>query len=347
MTLPSPLMQVFCRHAGAFGACAAGVFSPAGSSTATSGVISHAGESIPVEDTTLFDLASLTKPVCAFTAHHLVEKGLLSLDEPVATMHKELSDATLAQLMNHSSGLVAYRPFFETADTPEALYRELVDTPLIASPGNRFEYSDLGYILLGRFLSDQLAEPWPNAFMRATGHPLGLDFHFHRAPSALPLVPNREPGLVVDGLVHDENARILGPVTGHAGLFGNCRSLLVWLSELCRALCEPRPHMPFPETIRRMWTPLHPEDPFTCGWDRPSGSGFTTAGKNVDRRQTVGHLGFTGGAFWIHPAKSTGGVLLTNRITLGRHEGMDRLRTFRSDFFKALWENCLSSDSTP
>ena len=363
--LPSPLEAVFNRHAGGFPACAACVFSPGSVRFATSGIAATAtaagrnGPAVAVDEHTAFDLASLTKALATAPAvFALAKSGRLSLDEPPRhilpiaqePLRTHLTGVPLIQLLNHSAGLPAYAPFFETCSTADDLLAALGALTPVGPPGTDFLYSDIGYILLGHHLTGTLGEDWTGWIRRTLYEPLDLGFSFWGVPAGTALACNQEPGdsgpgdsgpsrPLLGGQVHDENARILGPACGQAGLFGSLSQVTGWLKILWEIWNGERTGPLTRDGVRRMWTPLVPGDAFTPGFDRPSRSGFTTAGDTVDRDATVGHLGFSGTAFWLHPPSGRGGVLLTNRIALGRHMAMDALRTFRAEFFTEVWKN--------
>lgn len=351
--LPEPLRAVFENHAGGFPAVAAAAFTPEevwwearGTAFLGPDAADGVGEPVPVDAACVFDLASLTKALATAPAVlSLAAGGRLRLDDtPVHAMpwadgplREHLAKVPLWRLLNHSAGLAAYAPFFQTCDTPEALLAALGRVPPERAVGAAFLYSDLGYILLGHHLTCTLGEDWTAWAKRTFYAPLGFGLSFWETENGAPRACNREPEGAFGGHVHDENARILGPWCGHAGLFGSLTAVVGWLQTL-QASWAGRPDGPLPpDAVRRMWTPMAPGDSFTPGCDRPSPVGFTTAGDNADRAATVGHLGFSGTAFWLHPPTGRGGVLLTNRVSLGRHARMDELRAFRSEFFSELW----------
>ncbi|MBU1070221.1 beta-lactamase family protein [Myxococcota bacterium] len=357
--LPPNLQMVFDRHADLFPACAACVFTPETVRFATAGAAavvsatSREGAVVPVDEHTYFDLASLTKALATAPAvFALAAEGRLDLDDPPRhilplarePLRSHLAAVRLVQLLNHSAGLPAYAPFFETCTSPDQLLAALGALVPAGPAGENSLYSDIGYIILGHHLSSILGEHWTDWAQGTLYEPQGLRFSFWGVPHGAVLACNQEPGGTFGGQVHDENARILGPACGQAGLFGSLAQVTGWL-QILREIGSGRSSGPLqPESVRRMWTPLRPDDAFTLGFDRPSRTGFTTAGDNVERDTTVGHLGFSGTAFWLHPPTGRGGVLLTNRVALGRHTFMQELRTFRAEFFTALWR---SPDPTP
>ena len=344
--LPSSLQEVFDTWAPAFPACAACVFTPDEIFYSTSGLALSGEHMVPVDEHTAFDLASLTKALAAAPAlFRCVETGLMDLRDPPTSLlpwtteplHSYLKRVTLEQLLRHAAGLPAYAPFFETALTPEDMLRALGRLIPQGEPGTGFLYSDIGYIILGHHLTETLGCPWTDWALEHLFEPAGVGFSFWDTKRGNPLAPNWEPGKK-PGTVHDENARILGPHCAQAGLYGSLADVTHWLRRLWKIHQGDSGGPLTTGSLRMMWSPVHPSDAFTHGFDRPSREGFTTAGDTVDRKSTVGHLGFSGTAFWLHPPTGTGGVLLTNRVHLGRHAAMDTLRSFRAAFFAQGWK---------
>jgi CubicO group peptidase (beta-lactamase class C family) len=160
--------------------------------------------------------------------------------------------------------------------------------------------------------------------------PLGLGIGF--LPGAPQGVAPTEGELV--GVVHDENARAMGGVAGHAGLFGTAAGV----SALARAHVEAwhgRPGRLAPETVRRLWTPSGvPGSTWCFGWDRPSAVG-SSAGARWPKAG-VGHLGFTGCSLWIDPPRGRWVALVTNRLHPSRAN--DRIKAFRPLLHDAIIE---------
>jgi CubicO group peptidase (beta-lactamase class C family) len=277
--------------------------------------VGHYGQDDPrsVTPETIYDLASLTKVVGLTTACMLlVDEGKLDLDAPVqryvpAFEGHDKERVTIRHLLTHSSGLPAWRPLFrETATREEALM--LVDTtPLLRQPGDTFVYSDLGAIVLTQaveaaagqrldaFLENRLFGPLemrstrflPPAGWRPRIAPTENDTAFrHRA---------------LRGEVHDENARRLGGVSGHAGMFSTAGDL----ARFARWMLDGR----HPEFTRRQHLP--PGSSRALGWDTPSlnSSAGTKLGPNA-----FGHTGFTGTSIWIDPDRDLFIILLSNRV---------------------------------
>ncbi len=287
---------------------------------------------------TMFDLASLTKPIATTTmAMQLYERGLLELDAPVVGVIPELfskedprrAAITFRMLLAHSSGLPAYERLFLKEHSREDLLRAAFRTPLTANPGTRAEYSDLGFIVLGialeRLSGDSLdaycqREIFGRVGMLSTTYNPPADIRSKIPPTAderraEPEVHNSTAkprstfrGRIIQGEVQDENAFVLGGVAGHAGLFATAEDVARFANFMLK---EGSPILR-PETVslftRRESAP--PGTSRTLGWDTPSSP--SQSGKHFGRR-SFGHLGYTGTSLWIDPDRQLSVTLLTNR----------------------------------
>jgi serine-type D-Ala-D-Ala carboxypeptidase len=201
---------------------------------------------------TVYDLASLTKVVATTAAAMLLyQRGLLDLDAPLGeflpgfVVGRAAGDLArhvkVRHLLAHNSGLPSYVEFFRTATTPAALFRVCLELPLEADPGTRAEYSDPGFILLGKALevcTREYLAPWVR---HEVFNPLGLnDIGFCPPPAARPAIPPTEEDTSlrhrrIQGEVQDENAWLLKGAAGHAGLFSNVPDLLRFAAEILKA----------------------------------------------------------------------------------------------------------------
>jgi CubicO group peptidase (beta-lactamase class C family) len=304
-------------------------------------LVLHAGQA---QAGTIFDLASLTKPLgTALVALALMAEGRLSHALSLGEIWGEAvppdkQGITLGQLLRHAGGLPAWRPYFELLEkNPPALRRPLlkamlVNEPLAHAPGSRALYSDLGYMLLGLILEEAAGQGLDQALAKAQSA-LGVEGPRFRplegtTPADLASVapcgplPGRP---LIHGQVEDENAYALGGVAGHAGLFGTAAQVAAVMDALCRAAGG---EFPWPAELARGLFQVDgatPGSARTPGFDTPEGPA-SAAGDNAPAG-TVGHLGFTGTSLWWHPATNRGVVLLTNRLALGRErEGIKPLR---------------------
>jgi CubicO group peptidase (beta-lactamase class C family) len=286
---------------------------------------------------TLFDLASLTKPIATTTAALLlIHRGVLALDHPVVRWLPEFrgegkDSITLYHLLNHSSGLPAWKPLYKTIDpqhagdteTKTTLLEQLTHEPLTHPPGRQSIYSDLGFILLGwiieraggrpldRFCHEEIFVPLG---MRATAfRPLDRPELARRSIAATEQCPWR--GRWLRGEVHDENCFALGGVSGHAGLFAPADDVALFVAAIIAA-DQGRPGRPFdgiPMTLVQQFLTRQPtpESSWGLGWDTPSAE--SSSGHYFSPR-SCGHLGYTGTSLWIDRERGWGVVLLTNRV---------------------------------
>lgn len=279
----------------------------------------------PVSDSTLYDLASLTKVIGLTTATlMLVADGALTLDEPVVGRVPAFAGdgkdrVTVRHLLLHTSGLPAWRPLhLEANDRAEAL--ALVHaTPLEAAPGSRYVYSDLGAILLTEVVERASGLPLDSLLaLRVTG-PLGMTRTRFLPPDAwrsfiAPTEQDPWRGRLLRGEVHDENAARLGGVSGHAGLFASGADLARFAQWLLDAW-HGRPTVPaVPADLTRQFTARQDDPPGSSralGWDTPSDS--SSAGHCLGAR-AFGHTGFTGTSLWLDPDRDLFVILLTNRV---------------------------------
>lgn len=321
------------------------------------GTLSLEPASVPVQASTVYDLASLTKPLATATSVLLlVQAGKLQLDVAVGNILVELKgtpigSATLRDLLTHRSGLPGWRPLYERlvveglawgraepSVVRQAVLRLIKDEPLVSRIGEQTLYSDLGFILLGFAVERASGLLLDEYFAQAVAHPLGArPLFFSRASSTSPSSVN-QPGVMIaptewdewrkrllKGEVHDENAAAMGGVAGHAGLFGTAEAVLAvsgaWLASYHgdRSLLDRELVRQF--TTRQSQTP---RSSWALGWDTPSVP--SSSGTHCSP-EAFGHLGFTGTSLWIDPQRRLEVVLLTNRVHPSRKN--DAIRAFR------------------
>lgn len=291
----------------------------------------------PMTIDTLFDLASLTKVVAtAPTVMALVEDGALRLGDRVANhlpgFERHGKEAiTVEQLLTHVSGLRPDLPLEEEFEGADEALRRIFDERLEASPGERFIYSDLNFILLGLiverlsgrtldlFAGERLFDP---IGMRETTFRPAAGARERIAPTeaCTPLGwPCGSPdGVMLRGTVHDPTARRMGGVAGHAGLFSTADDLARFGAMLLARGGSPdgTGAVLSPLTIERMTTPSTPPTLSVrrgLGWDIDSPYS-SPRGDLFSPTQSYGHTGFTGTSIWIDTETETVVVLLSNRV---------------------------------
>jgi CubicO group peptidase (beta-lactamase class C family) len=304
---------------------------------------------------TVYDVASLTKVVATTAAAMLlVQCGQIDVDTALGKLLPDFlagrspGDAArhvkLRHLLAHSSGLPGYVEFFRTATTPEALLRACLELPLQAEPGTQAEYSDPGFILLGKALEMQTGEHLSVWLRRKVFEPLGMTTTgFCPAPSARFSIPPTEEDTTfrhrrIQGEVQDENAWVLNGVAGHAGLFSNIPDLLSFASAVLGAgtsdESEEKAHLFDRATVEMFAQRQKPEgNSRALGWDTPSEN--SSSGRHFGPH-SIGHLGYSGGSLWIDLDATVAVALLTNRTWPDRQ--CELIRAVRPAFHDAVRE---------
>lgn len=279
----------------------------------------------PAGETTVFDLASLTKVLAGvLVAMRLADAGAIALDDPVTARLPEWAGAdrtgvTVADLLEHASGLPAHRPYYLTRRGRPAFLAAIAHEPLVCAPRTAAVYSDLGFILLGLLLERaggatldrQLEGFWAEALP-------GVEAPRFLPPPAwttraAPTEYDPWRGRLLRAEVHDENAWAIGGVAAHAGLFGTAAAVGAfarWM--LARLQGKAGAGGIAPATARRFATPSAvPGSSRALGWDtmRPTSS----CGRRFSAA-AIGHTGFTGTSLWLDPELDRYVVLLTNRV---------------------------------
>lgn len=318
------------------------------------GLLEPEGQSMT--PTTLFDLASVTKPATALVAARLARQGTLSLSDPLG---KHLAEAretpsehvSLELLLAHRAGLDGHRQLYAPLLRNEPVDRSaaLREAALARREGCEGEppsegfapcYSDLGYLLVGEALSraagstlQALVGRELNAF---TGASLRAAVELTQRERSLVAPTELAPfrGGVIRGEVHDENAWAMGgtAMCGHAGLFGDAGNVLSLGLCVLRALEGARGDWLSPEELLPL-VRQRPGGTLRAGFDGKSPQG-SSCGSFFSPR-SIGHLGFTGTSLWIDPDARLVAVLLTNRVHPTRAN--DAIKRARPAVHDALW----------
>jgi CubicO group peptidase (beta-lactamase class C family) len=338
----------------------------------------------------LFDIASLTKPLAAALFLVLAQEGHLSPDGvvaevlPFASPDPRVREIRFAHLLSHTSGLPAWLPLYEkvaavettegrrlsgTAEGHDRILAEVLSLPLSRDPGAGWEYSDLGYMLLGRAIEVAGFRSLDRLLAEKVTGPLGM-----RETRYLPLaaMSDCETGRLIPtgwsevrhrekvGEVDDENAAAMGGVAGHAGLFSTAGDLFLFSREVVRArrgegrvLSRPsaagmttrvaRPpgcprtlgfDTPTPPSSPKRDSPGNPPRSSPKG-DSPGKTPCSQAG-DLAPVDAVGHLGYTGCSMWIDPVREVSVILLTNRVVSGSDNR--KLSALRPRIHDAVWK---------
>jgi CubicO group peptidase (beta-lactamase class C family) len=279
------------------------------------------------DERTLWDLASLTKVIGMTTAMmQLVEQDRVELDSPVGRYLPEFAGhgkerVTVRHLLTHSSGLPSWRPLYKEAMTAETAMAIVYATPLDTVPGARMVYSDLGAILAGKIVERVSGEPLDAYLTRHVTGPLGMTSTMYRPDTTLRgrIAPTEfDPWRQrhIRGEVHDENAYMLGGVSGHAGFFSTAADLTRFARMMLGGGILDGVRILRPATIAQFTAVQDPGlSHRALGWETPTGQ--NSAGHRMSAR-AFGHTGFTGTSLWIDPERGVFVLLLSNRVNPSR-----------------------------
>jgi CubicO group peptidase (beta-lactamase class C family) len=339
------------------------------------GQLSSDPPGLPVQPTTVYDLASLTKPLATVTSILLlIQRAKVALLDPVQKVLAELEgapigQATVRELLTHSSGLPGWRPFYERLDArglvsefsggdqpvKQHVLEMIRDEPLIYPRGMRSVYSDLGFMLLG-FLVERLSGMALNLWCEeAIVRPLQAD-PLMFCPTAgrahldvvrpivdvsriAPTEQDEWRGRLLRGEVHDENAAAMGGVAGHAGLFGTAESVLAVSGAWLRGY-HGKESILDGKLVRQFTTrqPSAAQSSWALGWDTPSAP--SSSGSSFSER-SFGHLGYTGTSLWIDPLCELEVVLLSNRVYPSRKN--EKIKAFRPSIHDLVYREFVSA----
>ena len=276
---------------------------------------------------TVFDLASLTKPIAtALAVMLLIEDGKLNVSDPIAKhlpgfARKETKGITISHLLTHTGGFIADNSIKDYQNGKEKAWQNLLALNPIAAPSSKFTYSDVSFLVLGKIVEEASGMPLDSFTMKRIYEPLSMKDTGFRPTEELKrrCAPTQQrDGHWMIGEVHDPRAHALGDVAGHAGLFSTADDLAI----LARMLLNEGKHdgRPFlrPETVQLMTAPREVpggKEPGlrTYGWDMATGfSG--NRGEIFPKGVSYGHTGFTGTSIWLDPTSRSAVIFLSNRV---------------------------------
>lgn len=322
---------------------------------------------VPVRTDTVFDVAGLTSAVVTTTLiMKLLESGKLRLDDRVSRYVQGFgvnnkSVLTVQDLLCHTSGLIAWVPFFEelvrlnstsrmgvltSRGAKEYVYNVVNRSQLKYQPHSRQVYSDVGLIVLGEIVEILTGMSLDKAAQKLVFQPLGMkgssfiDLSLVKRRGIHPVLDLIAPTeecpwrkRVLCGEVHDDNAWAMGGVAGHSGLFSMAQDLGVFAAEMLRCYRGSGSFLRT-QTVRGFLTrpEAHFDISYTLGWEVPNrDNGFLDVGFSD---QAVGMTGFTGCALWLEPAKDLSIVLMSNRVHPSRSNR--KILGFRQELFRSI-----------
>ncbi|MEN1679307.1 MAG: serine hydrolase domain-containing protein [Planctomycetota bacterium] len=272
---------------------------------------------------TVFDLASLTKPVATATCvMQLIEEGALRLRTPVADVLPEFAQngkgrIRVEHLLTHAGGLIADNPIGDYRDGPQRAWERINALTPLAAPGERFIYTDVGFLCLGRIVETLRGEPLDRVARQRVFQPLGMLETGYTPSDELTarIAPTeQQDGEWLRGRVHDPRAALLGGVAGHAGLFSTAADLGRYARAMLGggALADAR--VLSPAAVSQMTQPREVAGVAkrALGWD--ARSGYSSNRGDLMSGRAFGHGGFTGTGMWIDPELDLYVIFLSNRL---------------------------------
>ncbi len=309
----------------------------------------------PITRKTIWDIASLTKAIVIPTLFgRLIDDSRVSLDDPlkkyIPEMRSEYSDAIrIGHALGHAAGFPAHIPFYtkleslSPKDARKQMFLDIAGTTLAHRPGTKTLYSDLGYMLMGcaaeRIFDRDLDEIVQTKIL----DPLNMQYTGYSEANSIkqstePIASTEilEDGTLLTGIVHDENARCVGGVMGHAGLFATIDDIKTFCQQLL-AQTAGRPSN-FPVSKRTITTLVQtsaaPNTTWKLGWDSPSPLPVLSHAGDLWPRSGIGHLGFTGCSMWLDLRANNYAIVLSNRVLYSRESGP--IRTTRRNIMDTI-----------
>jgi len=295
----------------------------------------------PMKLDTIYDMGSITKPVATATSLMiLLERGKVTLSDAISHYVPEYTGGkkegtTLFDILTHTSGLPAWKPFYEVCKGREDFLHEICQMDLEYPPGEKVVYSCLGFILLTFILEKVMGEDLGSFARREVFLPLGMkDTMFNPPMSMRDRIAATERckwrGRVLIGEVHDENAFGMGGVSGNAGLFSTALDLAIFAQAFLNEGEYGGNRILSPSSVKLMIAN------HTTGLDEPRGIGWALKSKRGSSAgdllsdSSFGHTGFPGDSLWIDPVNELIVVLLSNRVHPTREN--DAILRVRSPF---------------
>jgi len=286
---------------------------------------------------TVFDMASLTKPLMTATAvMQLYEQGKLSPNDPVSKYVPDFAangkqDITIRQLLTHYSGLPPDISLADPWEGKQEAYTRAFAVKPIHPPGVQFVYSDVNFIVLGALVEKISGLTLDEYAQRFIIKPLGLTHTRYLPPVSWKpsIAPTQyDQGGMLRGVVHDPTSRRMGGVAGHAGLFSTGDDMAVYAQNLLDRLAGRPSHFPLSRIVLQKM--VAPEQPATgtalrgFGWDIDSP--YSGNRGTLFPVGSFGHTGFTGTSLWIDPVSDSYVVLLTNSVHPNGPKSITELR---------------------
>jgi uncharacterized protein YbbC (DUF1343 family) len=288
----------------------------------------------PMTTDTVFDMASITKPVATATSiMKLVEQGRLAINDPVVKYIPEFAangkeGVTILQLLTHQAGLIPDNSIKDYTDGPDTAFKRIYGLKFYVPPGTKFVYTDVGFILLADIVKrvsgmnvDQFARKhvFEPLGMTETGYLPDKNLRQRSAPT------EQRDGKWMQGEVHDPRAFRLGGIAGHAGLFSTAEDIAVYAAMMKNRGSLNGTQVFKPETINKMTAAytLADGNQRGLGWDKKTGFSYNQG--DLLTPAAFGHGGFTGTVLWMEPKLDLTIVFLSNRVHPNGKGSVNRL----------------------
>jgi CubicO group peptidase (beta-lactamase class C family) len=278
----------------------------------------------PTDRNTIFDIASLTKPIATATSIMILrDRNAIQLDDKVSKYLPAFAcngkeEVWIEHLLTHTSGLPAYTNAAELAEQfgspcPEKVIEKICASVALSKPGEEFRYSCLGYIILAKIvetISGQNIGEFSKANIFA---PLGMKYTSYNPPegwerdiAATEIIDGRP----LRGIVHDPLARLMAGLSGNAGLFSNAYDLSIY----CRMILNDGKwhgkRILSPESVKLLTVArTHGR---ACGFD--VNSIYAWVKGSYAPKEAFCHTGYTGTSIVCDPVSKTYIIILTNRV---------------------------------
>lgn len=276
----------------------------------------------PLTVDTIFDLASITKPVATATAIHLLlQEGQLTLDDPVTRWLPDFGQngkeaVTVRHLLTHTSGLIPDNALADYLQGPAKAFENIHALPLRTPAGSRFAYSDVGFLVLGELVEKVSGQSLADFTRARLFLPCGMhDTAFNPPADWRPRIAptHKREDNWIRGEVHDPRAYALGGTAGHAGLFSTADDLARFGQMLIQQGELDGQRILEPATVTAMFQTERVSSGLRAlGWDKDSP--YSSNRGDLLSQAAIGHGGFTGTVFWIDPEQQLVLVFLASRL---------------------------------
>lgn len=305
---------------------------------------------------TIFDLASLTKPLATTLAvMRLIQQRKLGLEQSLESIlpyfkKTDKGQIKIKSLLCHNSGLPAYREYYyKLSKLPHDARRKALESLLAKESMShplrkKVLYSDPGFMILGWVVETVSGRRLDHYVSDEIYKPLGIDsgrglffVDLNSKPitgrfAATEICPWRN--ILLEGVVHDENTYMMGGIAGHAGLFGSAGSLHILLSSLLSVFHGSQSINLFGKDLLHTFFKQQEGTDKALGFETPSLANSSCG--DYFSKMSVGHLGFTGTSFWMDIKRNIIVILLTNRVHPSREN--DKIKFFRPKVHNAVMD---------